>query len=206
MTQKEISLQQKIEGLLHNKAISRRRFIAGVSATAAISIFPLSGCKPKTIVTVPFQFAPAQFTSLAAVQNHLFPHEKDAPGAEDIHAAAYLQTTLGQAGFDPEIRDFVVSGITQLQDYLREKSLPAFEALSAEQRENSLQAIQELTWGANWLSILLTYIFEALLSDPVYGGNPNEIGWKWLDHIPGLPRPSESSRYGAAVNQETIRL
>ena len=51
--------------------------------------------------------------------------------------------------------------------------------------------------GENWLSTLLLYIFEALLTDPVYGGNPNGIGWKWLGHNPGLPRPTADKRYGA---------
>ena len=43
----------------------------------------------------------------------------------------------------------------------------------------------ETRWGRAWLSLLLYYIFEALLSDPVYGGNPDGIGWQWLEHQPG---------------------
>jgi gluconate 2-dehydrogenase gamma chain len=23
----------------------------------------------------------------------------------------------------------------------------------------------------------------------VYGGNPDGIGWRWLGHVPGYPRP-----------------
>ena len=41
----------------------------------------------------------------------------------------------------------------------------------------------------NWLSLLLTYLLEALLADPVYGGNPGGIGWQWLAHQPGFPTP-----------------
>ena len=41
------------------------------------------------------------------------------------------------------------------------------------------------------------YIFEALLSDPVYGGNPEGIGWRWLGHRPGFPRPNQRNRYRA---------
>ena len=36
---------------------------------------------------------------------------------------------------------------------------------------------------------MLLYIFEALLSDPVYGANVNEAGWNWLGYAAGLPRP-----------------
>ena len=31
---------------------------------------------------------------------------------------------------------------------------------------------------------------EALLADPVYGGNFDQTGWRWLSHQPGFPRPS----------------
>jgi gluconate 2-dehydrogenase gamma chain len=49
------------------------------------------------------------------------------------------------------------------------------------------------------LSSLLKYIFEALLTDPIYGGNPNSMGWEWLDHTPGQPRPNPANRYGETV-------
>jgi len=42
---------------------------------------------------------------------------------------------------------------------------------------------------------LLTYLLEALLADPVYAGNPNGIGWKWLQHQPGFPRPTKNKKY-----------
>ena len=46
-----------------------------------------------------------------------------------------------------------------------------------------------------WLSKHLTLIFEALLCDPIYGGNPDEIGWSWLRHNPGEPRPTKELAY-----------
>ena len=49
---------------------------------------------------------------------------------------------------------------------------------------------------SRWLSTLITYTLEALLSDPLYGGNTNGIGWKWLGHDPGNPRPSADKIYG----------
>ena len=33
--------------------------------------------------------------------------------------------------------------------------------------------------------------------DPVYGGNPDGIGWKWLMHPPGFPRPPKGKTYHA---------
>jgi gluconate 2-dehydrogenase gamma chain len=52
-----------------------------------------------------------------------------------------------------------------------------------------LREIEQSRAGRNWLSLLLTYLLEALLADPVYGGNPDGIGWTWLEHQPGYPAP-----------------
>ncbi len=57
------------------------------------------------------------------------------------------------------------------------------------QREALLRRIEQSRAGGNWLSLLLTYLLEALLADPVYGGNPDAIGWRWLEHQPGFPTP-----------------
>ena len=42
---------------------------------------------------------------------------------------------------------------------------------------------------------VLSYILEALATDPIYGGNTNEIGWDWLEHQPGMPRPSTTNKH-----------
>ncbi len=199
--------QEKINRVLQLSAVKRRTFLAGLGTAAVATVIPFSGCtsKPKA-ASKTFQFSAAQFKIIKAVQEHLFPHEPEAPGASDVHAAEYLQMTLGQPGFDPEIRDFLLSGIEQFQTFLTENRISAFETLSADQREHVLLEVRTLSWGENWLSLLLTYIFEALLSDPVYGGNTDEIGWKWLEHIPGLPRPTQATRYGASIRKETNKL
>ena len=49
--------------------------------------------------------------------------------------------------------------------------------------------------GENWLSTLILYLMEALLTDPAYGGNPGGIGWRWLRHTPGYPRPTPDKTY-----------
>ncbi len=207
MNRSTLSLQEKIDRLLEHSAIKRRSFLAGMGTAAVATLLPFSGCTPQPPAKKhTFRFSDTQFKTIEAVQEHLFPHEEYAPGAMDIHAGPYLQMTLGQPGFDPEIRDFIVSGVNQLQNYLKENALPAFQTLPESKQEDVLLEIRNFNWGESWLSILLTYIFEALLSDPVYGGNPNEIGWKWLEHIPGLPRPTTATRYGSSISQETVKL
>ena len=176
---------------------------AGVSA---LTLLPFSGCSSNSSSKKNFIFAKEEKRILSAVQEHLLPHEENSPGAKDINAANYLEMVLNQPGFDPEIRDFIVDGLNRLIRYTKENQQPQFEKMDPQERENTLNALQELNWGQSWTSLILLYIFEALLSDPVYGGNPNGIGWTWLEHTPGLPRPLKSTRYGALVRKENVKL
>ena len=61
--------------------------------------------------------------------------------------------------------------------------------------EIALRELEKTGAGRSWITELLHYLFEALLTDPVYGGNPGGIGWKWLDHTPGFRRPSKDKRF-----------
>jgi len=72
--------------------------------------------------------------------------------------------------------------------------------ITSQQREDVLRQIEQSQAGRNWLSLLLTYLPEALLADPVYGGNPDGIGWTWLEHQPGYPTPpADKSWYRLAA-------
>ena len=71
-----------------------------------------------------------------------------------------------------------------------------FEALDFTRKEQLLRYLADRTrWGKNWLSLLLYYLFEALLADPAYGCNPDGVGWQWLEHQPGFPRPPPDKIY-----------
>lgn len=129
--------------------------------------------------------------TLAEVQVHLFPASADTPGADDIQAIVYLHNTIENPAADGEDKEFLFNGVGWLNDLTREKIRQPFVALDEQQRETLLRQIEESRAGRNWLSLLLTYLLEALLADPVYGGNPGGIGWKWLEHQPGYPMPPE---------------
>jgi gluconate 2-dehydrogenase gamma chain len=127
---------------------------------------------------------------LAAVQDHLFPSEPGAPGAREIRALAYLQGVLGDPRGDREEQRFILNGVDWLEDLSRQRHLASFLDLDPIRREQVLREVANSEKGENWLSTLLLYICEALLTDPVYGGNPDGIGWAWLGHQPGFPRPT----------------
>ncbi|MGD2075060.1 MAG: gluconate 2-dehydrogenase subunit 3 family protein [Gammaproteobacteria bacterium] len=127
--------------------------------------------------------------TLAAVQEHLLPATDAVPGAGDIGAAAYLRRAIENPDADAEDKTFLMQGVGWLNELTRERHGRPFAALPEETREAALRDIEKSRAGRNWLSLLLTYLLEALLADPVYGGNPNGIGWQWLEHQPGFPTP-----------------
>jgi gluconate 2-dehydrogenase gamma chain len=134
-----------------------------------------------------------ELQTLAAVQNHLFPRGdgssgNNGPGADDINALAYLQSALDDPSL-AEDKQFIRNGVGWLDDLSETTYEKTFLQLNDENREALLHSIAKSSAGENWLSTLLLYIFEALLTDPVYGGNPDGIGWAWLEHTPGFPRP-----------------
>ncbi len=142
-------------------------------------------------------FSRRQQKTLAAVQEHLFPRGEDSPGADDINALSYLNAALAVPGFNPNTRNSIVNGIRRLHDASHEQFGIDFIDLTEARKETLLRYLADRTrWGERWLSLILYYIFEALLSDPVYGGNPNGIGWKWLEHRPGFPRPPADKIFG----------
>ena len=179
--------------------MDRRHFLkitsAGAAATAA------------TTATMPLLSAPQQrsadaglsdkqWRTLDAVLDHLFPSEAEAPGAKDVKALHWLQWVLLDDETDETHKQFLRAGVVQVDETSLELYQKSFAALQQDQREAVLRKMeQNKQQGRAWLQEMIRYIFEALLSDPVYGGNPQAAGWRWLRHIPGFPRPPKEKRY-----------
>ncbi len=178
-----------------DKGITRRTFmerlaLLGALAAAcprlALARWRFEAGKPGA---VPDWLKADPWRTLAEVQEHLLPPAQDAPGASDIHAVVYLHNTLENPDADGDDREFIVNGVGWLNDLAQKRHRQPFIKLDTAQREALLRQIEQSRAGNNWLSLLLSYLLEALLADPVYGGNPNGIGWKWLAHQPGFPTP-----------------
>ena len=174
--------------------VSRRHFIQGMSALSAGLFLPVSTLAKTQAksAAIPQQ---TPWPTIAAVQQQLFPSEADSPGASDINAASYLNNLLEDAEHDKDERNFILNGPTWLNELSEKEYKKPFTQLDATRREQLLQHIASSEAGENWLSLLLVYIFEALLSSPIYGGNPDGIGWRWLEHNPGFPQPTSSNSY-----------
>jgi gluconate 2-dehydrogenase gamma chain len=160
----------------------RRTFLGWMAATPVAWSLPLEGSVPDTRL----------WRTLEAAQAHLLPGGSGRPSAEEIGATAYLYDTMRHPSFDYEIRDFIFLGAEWAEGEALKRYGGEFAALGSEARERIFRVLmEEYARGEAWLSTLLTYTLEALLSDPIYGGNRREAGWKWLHHIPGSPRPQQ---------------
>jgi gluconate 2-dehydrogenase gamma chain len=192
---------------LHNELkmgkLDRRRFVAGVltlltlAATPQVAFADIKGraIRTKIISGGSTDFPEDPWLTFASVQNHLLPDNDDGPGANDINATLYLQGVLVETDIDKDDKEFILNGVGWLNDVANKQEHATFAELSEEQRERVLREVEKTRAGERWISLILLYILEALLCDPVYGGNSGGIGWKWLQHQPGFPRPPADKTY-----------
>ena len=176
------------------KGISRREFMTRVGLLGSLALtYPvvalaeLRASKAKQ-PTADWQKIPT-WQTIAQVQEVLFPAAEDIPGAADIGAAIYLHGAIENPNADGEDKDFIYRGVGWLDGLTQEHHKKSFVQLTDVQQQEIIEVIVKSSAGRNWVSKLLTYTLEALLTDPVYGGNKNGIGWKWLQHQPGYPTP-----------------
>lgn len=177
-----------------NRRLNRRSFLKTAMAASAASSIPFwMSCKS----------GPAEFTLnekqekiVKIVQEFLFPEDGNGPSAAGINAHQYFQWVLRETGTDDEDKDYLIKGIKWVDETSIEETNRSFLVLRSQEQQDLLEYITTTSWGESWLSMMLTIIFEALFCDPVYGGNTDQHGWRWLEHNPGHPRPPEDLKLG----------
>ena len=122
---------------------------------------------------------------IAAVQAHMFPEESKIPSASTMDASTFLFETITHKSYDKDIRAFILEGAEELD--VRTKG--RFLSMSAKEKEKALRTYENTSYGSNWLSRIMTVTMEGIFSDPVYGSNKKEAGWKALNAYGGMPRP-----------------
>jgi len=127
--------------------------------------------------------------TISAVQEHMFPEGSKIPSAVSMNVTQFLFETITHKSYDKDIRVFVLEGAEELMQ--REKG--QFTSMKSEVKEKALREYEETNYGSNWLSRIMTITMEGLFSDPIYGSNIKESGWKALGSYGGMPRPD--SRY-----------
>ena len=128
--------------------------------------------------------------TLALLQEDLFPDMDTRLNTHNINARAYLTYILHHPRVSDDDKRFIKKGVIWLDEEADGLFGKNYTELPAKKRQKVLTSIAKAEWGESFIEAILTYLFEALLGDPVYGINKDEVGWKWVHHTPGLPRPT----------------
>ncbi len=195
-------------------SIDRRTFLGGVAAGAGAGwLAMLAGCvkekrRARTKPTPPAGVtsdAPSpvgriltapEWRALDAALDVMLPSGPGSPGSRDVNGIGYLDAALADPDTEPAEADHVRQGAAWLDEAARAAGAADFAAATPEAREVAVRAVVSKPGGPEWALFLLMFGLEALLGDPVHGGNTGEVGWTWLAHVPGDPRPAAKAVEG----------
>jgi len=177
--------------------LSRKKFVTTLLlGSAALQLPWLSSCKGRRYFpgdTTPL--SSHQFKVLQAIQNTLFPSDGNGPGSYEVNADSYVLWVLHDELLDPDEKQYLIDKLDKFDKFSKDKLKYNFYDLNPREQKVIVEDVAKTSWGERFLSRMLTLIFEALLLDPQYGSNTDGIGWKWLNHDPGTPRPNETHLY-----------
>lgn len=157
---------------------SRRNFLkAGFLSSA---IFLMDGCSVFG-VTTPMQ-------TLSVMHHDLFPHAQKL----GIKTASYMHIVFNHSRISEDDKKFLKNGVKWLNEEAIQMYKKEYVKLLSSQREELLKHVTQTEWGDSFVYDVMNYMFEAMLGDPIYGGNNHEAGWKWLQFQGGEPRPKKA--------------
>ena len=175
--------------------LTRKQFIASMVSASIVSQLPFKKSFASVVQENEGFLSVGQKEIVQSVQEILFPADENGPGASEINAYEYLVWVMTDPLKDPAEVKYFKNGIGWIEESANEIFSKKYIELNEEEKQELISTVSKENWGESWLSVLLTFIFEALLSDPLYGGNPESIGWQWLDYKNGLPRPTPELLY-----------
>lgn len=127
---------------------------------------------------------------LEEIYEILFPKTLNMPSAKEFNTLRFLFNTINHKTFLDYDKNLIINGTNSFI-----KSFPNFLNLNKNEKKELLYSIvNDNDYANTWLSKLVYFGIEAMLADPVYGGNTDEIGWKSINHKIGYPQPKQ--KYG----------
>jgi len=134
----------------------------------------------------------AQWDTLRAACARLIPTDAD-PGATEANVVNYIDAQLITAHIG-SFKEEILAGLRQLEVRARRRGA-AFAQLAPAAQDEVLRELQrgvqlERRYSSrHWFLVVLTLTLEGFLCDPVYGGNRDQAGWRFLGYTPRPPRP-----------------
>jgi len=157
---------------------SRRNFLkAGFLSSA---VFLMDGCSLFGVTT--------PIKTFALLHHDLFPYAQEL----GIETALYMQRVFHHSRISEADKTYLKNGVKWLNEEAVSQYKKEYTKLSSGQREDLLLHVSKTEWGESFVYDVMNYMFEAILGDPVYGGNNKEAGWKWLNFKGGKPRPQKA--------------
>jgi len=159
-------------------------------------------------------FNSAQAAVITAMAERIFPADSTGPGATDAHVVDYIDGQLaGDWGWGgrmylqgpfptPETsghgwqvpmnpRDTYSDALAALDSYCQQNYKNSFDQLKATTQDAILKNMEAgkipMSLSSDqFFAMFFENVKEGLFADPIYGGNYNMIGWKWV-RFPGNP-------------------
>ena len=186
---------------MKSKPFSRRSFLSN-TARATGGVITL-GVLSRTGAldaqeTPPFEYNwqnldARQGRTVDALTRMIMPTDDNGPGAAEARVIVYIDRALGS--HRAEYKESYVSGLAAFDGYCQLSHEAGFLDLDTRDRRRALMGIDRARSPRNWpgdapmgardfLRMLVTHTMEGMFSDPSYGGNYREAGWK-LIRFPG---------------------
>jgi len=140
--------------------------------------------KAKNKTTFQKDFEKIKFL-ISAVQEHMFPANSKLPSSKEMHTITFLYETIIHKSYDKDMRTFILKGAKKLNKRTKGK----FLTMTISDKEQALRDFEKTKYGSSWLSSIMVLTIEGMLSDPIYGSNIQQVGWKALETLGGEPRP-----------------
>ena len=159
-------------------------------------------------------FNSTQAAVITAMAERIFPADSTGPGATDAHVVDYIDGQLaGDWGWGGRMylrgpfltpqtsghgwqvpmnpRDVYSDALAGLDAYCQQQFKNSFDQLDAKTQDAVLTSMQTgkvpMTLSSDqFFALFFQNVKEGLFADPIYGGNYNFIGWKWVN-FPGNP-------------------
>lgn len=116
----------------------------------------------------------------------LFPKTEKMPSSKEFDAIRYFKEVTSHSSFDKDDKELLLQGALDFDG-----SFPEFLSSHKSTQEEFVKRAMQSSYGYDWISKVIHYGLEAMLSDPIYGGNKDEISWKSLNHQTGRPQPKQ---------------
>ncbi len=165
----------------------------------ALQIPFVFSCNTDSLDTVTIQIDNKTFdidlNILRRILDILFPKSKYSPSASQLKSDIYYIWTLKDRRLEADNRTLLALNLIKFAQFSVEKTGKKFTELNLEEQKDLVKVVSATHWGENFLSRSFTIIFESMFANPVYGSNPDKIGWNWLNYKGGIPEPQKWNKY-----------